>query len=334
MPHIHIANTDLEFELTDPLPLEKGLVRNPIVHQLQYLPLIYAGRDDGVGVTHLPPHEPRCHLLSETHLPFTEVESWGPSQAVADWAEIKGLTYHMPPWEVVKTVNSKAFSFQQIAPLPHAQLITTLEELERWLTTTEGPRVLKNCFGLSGQGHLFLPATPEKIKAFAQREFHTARPIIAEPWVDRKFDFSTQWIIHRDKSITYEGGAILVSDEKGRYQGNKVGPEEKIFGPFFHQLQSQKQTALHTLMHMSSLGYFGNVGFDAMIWGSNVLHPIVEINARKTMGWVALQIRKRLFSNQTIRVSYVSQKHENPMLPVSANGVKFPRNLYAEVIAE
>ena len=332
MPLLHIANTDLEFELTDPLPLEKGLVRNPIVHQLQYLPLIYAGKDEGVGVTHLLPDERRCHLLTEPHLPFTEVESWGPSQAVANWAKMKGLTYHMPPWDVVKTVNSKAFSFQQAAPLPSAQLITTWEELEQWLNTTDGPRVLKNCFGLSGQGHLFLPATPEKIKAFAQREFIAGRPIIAEPWVMRKLDFSTQWIIHPDQSITYEGATILVSDEKGRYQGNQIGPEEKIFGFYFHQLQSQKQTALHTLTHISTLGFFGNVGFDAMIWGDNILHPIVEINARKTMGWVALQIRKRLFSNQTIRVSYMSQKRENPLLPESVDGINFPRNLY--VLAE
>lgn len=328
MPRLHIANTDLEFELTDPLPLEKGLVRNPIVHQLQYLPLIYTGKEEGVGVTHLPPNEQRCHLLSEAHFPFTEVESWGPSQSVADWAKRKGLTYHMPPWDVVKRVNSKAFSFQQVAPLPNARLVERWEELEKWLNTTDGPRVLKNCFGLSGQGHLFIPTSFDRIKTFAQREFKSNRPIIAEPWVIRKLDFSTQWIIHRDKTITYEGATILASDEKGRYQGNKIGTEEKIFGPYFQQLQSQKQTAIHTLMHMSSLGFFGNVGFDAMIWADNILHPIVEINARKTMGWVALQIRKRLFSNQTIRVSYMSQKRENPMLPEVIDGIKFPRNLY------
>jgi hypothetical protein len=376
LKRLHIANTDLEFELaqTQDIPLEQALRRNPIVHQLQFLPLLYKEHADGVCVTDPPMDESAYHLFSERDLSYDVVEpsvrrnpaplgagqdelsvkgvegdvrsptslnrrrispldggvlqSWGASKAVARWAKLHNLTYHMPPWEVVREVNSKAFSFQQVDPLPQGELIYAWSDLESWMKKTEGPRVLKTCFGLSGQGHLLLPAPFEKIKSFAEKEFQASRPVIAEPWVVRKLDFSTQWVIGQDKSITFLGATILQSDEKGRYSGNLIGANI--------ELNEHKEAAIEALEKMAAMGYFGNVGIDAMIWGSDVLHPIVEINARKTMGFVALEIRKRLFPNQTIRVSYVAQGTSKPLLPqgiIKPNGevMKFHRNLYIDV---
>lgn len=335
---LHIANTDLEFELTHPLRLEEGLRRNPIVHQLQFLPLLYRNSEDGVGITDLPSSGPACQLLSDKQLPFDQVESWGPSQSVAEWAKKRGLKYEMPPWDIVKEVNSKAFSFQQTEPLPQADLIYTWEDLKRWIASFEGPKVVKNCFGLSGQGHLLLPAPEEKIKQFVQKEFNANRPVIVEPWVPRKLDFSTQWMLEKDGTFTYVGSTVFQSDHRGQYTGSLIGEEAKIFGPFLSKLEEQKEVGQTTLKKMASLGFFGNVGFDCMIWGDDILQPVVEINARKTMGWVALQIRKRLFPNQTIQVSYTSANHSAPLLPqgvIKLNGevMKFHRNLYAEPLA-
>ena len=338
---LHIANTDLEFELsgqTD-LPLQKALRRNPIVHQLQFLPLLYREKEEGIGVTDLPSDGPACQLLSDAQIPYDQIESWGPSKCIAEWAKKRGLIYHMPAWDVVKTVNSKAFSFEQTKPLPGGELIFSWDHLMQWIQKVDGPKVLKTCFGLSGQGHLLLPAAEEKIKAFAEKEFQEARPLIAEPWVMRKLDFSTQWIIEQDQSILYVGSTLLQSDAKGRYSGTIIGSEEKIFGSYFNQLQRHKEAAMYTLKKMAALNFYGNVGIDAMIWGSDVLHPIVEINARKTMGWIALQIRKRLFPNQTIQVSYEAIKEERGLLPegfIKPNGEvkRFKRNLYVDVLAQ
>jgi hypothetical protein len=341
---LHIANTDLEFELAQqaPLPLEKALRRNSIVHQLQFLPLLYKDKEDGICVTDAPIDGPSCHLMSEHRFPFDQIESqietWGASKCIAEWAEKHDLIYHMPPWEVVREVNSKAFSFKQGEPLPRAELISSWDALEKWINKTEGARVLKSCFGLSGQGHLFLPAPLDKIKSFAEREFHASRPLIAEPWVARKLDFSTQWMIGPDQSISYVGSTILLSDANGRYSGTQVGAEEKIFGAHFSKLQRHKDVAESTLKKMASMEFFGNIGIDSMIWDEDILHPIVEINARKTMGWVALQIAKRLFPNQTIQVSYGTASRLHPLLPqgiIKPNGevVKFHRNLFVDVLA-
>ena len=338
MSLLHIANTDLEFELTDSLPLNEGLRRNPIVHQLQFLPLLYRNEGDGVGVTDLPSSGPACQLLSDSSLPYDQIESWGPSKAIADWAKKRGLLYEMPPWEVVKQVNSKAFSFAQTPPLPQAELLYAWNDLERWMGAVEGPKVLKSCFGLSGQGHLLLPAAEEKIRQFTEKEFQAERPVIAEPWVTRRLDFSTQWVLRKQGEIEYVGSPVLQSDSLGRYAGNLIGEEEKIFGHYLPKLNQHKEIAQVVLKKMASLGFFGNVGFDSLIWGEDILHAVVEINARKTMGWVALQIRKRLFPNQTIQVSYGSANHSAPLLPqgvIKPNGevMKFRRNLFAERLA-
>jgi hypothetical protein len=116
-----------------------------------------------------------------------------------------------------------------------------------------------------------------------------------------------------------------------------VGEEHTIFGPYFPYLKEHCSYALNTLKKMHKMGFFGNVGLDAMVYEKGILQPIVEINARKTMGWVALQIQKRLFSNQTIQVSYVPKKDLPPLLPqavLDRSGKRklFSRNLYVEVL--
>jgi hypothetical protein len=45
------------------------------------------------------------------------------------------------------------------------------------------------------------------------------------------------------------------------------------------------------------MGFRGNLGIDAMIYDQK-LHPIVEINLRKTMGWLALILGKNLSYEQ------------------------------------
>lgn len=343
MRRLHIANTDFEFELTETssVSLEKSFRQNPIVHQLQFLPIVYAEKGDGLCVSDRPDplfQDPPWHLFKDRALPYDCIESWAPSKRIALWARERNLTYHMPHWNIVKEVNSKAFSFQQVDPLPGAELIHSWDQLQTWIQRFPNPKVLKTCFGLSGRGHLHLPASLEKIEKFAMQELNNSRPLIGEPWVTRKLDFSTQWVISKHNNITYVGATILQNDAQGCYLGNLVGKEEIIFGTYLDHLHLHRKIVYPTLERMQKMGFFGNVGIDAMIWGNDVLHPIVEINARKTMGWISLQIAKRLFPNQTITVSYLSTSRRSPLLPkgvVLENGKvkKFSRNLYVDVLA-
>jgi hypothetical protein len=338
MTILHIANANFESELSasKPTTVAALIQSHPIFLQLQFLPLLYAGPDDAVAVTHAPStFFPRVHLLDEKNFSYEGVESWGASPSVAAWAEKRKLDYAMPRWDVVKQVNSKVFSFGESPKLPGAELIHTLAELEKWEQKIEGPKVLKTCFGVSGKGHLFLPSA--HMKKFAEQEFAAGRSVIAEPWVERRLDFSTQWKI--DQKIEFLGATVCVNDQRGKYNSNRVGDLPFLFGKYFSFLEIHKEKVLPILQKMAAVGYFGNVGIDAMIWGNDKLHPVVEINARKTMGWVALEIAKRHFPKHTIALSYLTKSTLTNLLPdaiVQKDGslLHFQKKLVVEVLAE
>ncbi|MBS0648027.1 MAG: hypothetical protein JSS10_02240 [Verrucomicrobia bacterium] len=338
MSFLHIANTNFESELSasNPSTVAALAQAHPIFMQLQFLPLLYGEPDDGLAVTHAPSptfKTPRWHLLEERNFPYERIESWGASPAIAAWAQTKKISYSMPDWDVVQTVNSKAFSFAASPKLPGAELIYSMDELITWERKTKGPKVLKTCFGVSGKGHLFLPS--DHGKNFAEKEFSAGRPLIAEPWVERRLDFSTQWKIHPDQKIEYIGATICISDQRGRYSANKVGNLPFLFGSYFPFLEQHQETVFPILQKMAAMGYFGNVGIDAMIWGNDKLQPVVEINARKTMGWVALQFAKVHFPKQTISLSYLTNSNLPNLLPdtlVQKNGsaIHLTRKLVVE----
>ena len=89
---------------------------------------------------------------------------------------------------------------------------------------------------------------------------------------------------------------------------------------------------LPILEEMASMGYFGNAGFNAMIYDENILHPIVEINARKTMGWVAFKLQEKHYPGVAIEVAY-TKSEKSGILPQGLGKVKFNRQLQISRVA-
>jgi hypothetical protein len=245
----------------------------------------------------------------------------------------------MPEWELVRQVNSKRFSFECSPKLPHATLLNDAMQAKEWLHLFEGKKVLKTCYGLSGTGHLIID-DPSRIAPFLQAQWDKELPVIAEPWVQRILDFSTQWSIGKDKSVLYIGSTLCANDDRGQYRFNTVGDEKLLFGTHFAFLQEHRRIVEPILSKIAKLGFFGNVGVDAMLYvlpekpGAILLHPIVEINARKTMGWAALAFQRKHFPNHTLRFCYA--KGNQGYLPQAAKtktGKIFPfkRNLSIEI---
>lgn len=341
MSILHIANVFFEEELGSIAvqDLEASFQKNPIYLQLQFLPFLYAKPEDSVGVTHMPNpgfwkelhllrrEIPKMYLLSSSDVVGAAcIESWGASRCIAAYAKKRGLPYAIPSWEVVCRVNSKAFSFEVGPQLPNAALLSDAKQAEEWLASFEGPKVLKSCFGVSGKGHLIIDAQNtiprEKIDLFLKREWQAGRPVIAEPWVKRILDFSTQWEISSKKQIRYLGATLCENDTKGKYLKNSAGDPSTLFGAYLSHLETHKEVANKALEEMADLGYFGNVGIDAMIYETDFLskkihlHPIVEINARKTMGWVALELQRLYFPNALISIHFASSfNNECSLLP-------------------
>jgi hypothetical protein len=278
MHTLHICNTFFEsrLEQTNPLSLEEAFGQHPVFLQLQYLPFLYADSGDGVLVTVAPPENflsskkdlPTFHLVQERSFPqYQKIDAWGHSKEILEWAKKKHLPYAIPDWDVVKIVNSKAFSFE-LCPLEDGALIFDETDLKRWLQLQKGPAVLKTCFGFSGRGHLRIHQGDDVAKAlaFIAKERAKQLPIIAEPWLERILDFSTQWEIFSSGEIKKIGETICENDPKGGYLSNQVGGKEDLFGDYIDFLYEHERVVSPILQLIKSLGYFGNVGIDAFIY--------------------------------------------------------------------
>ncbi len=281
MKTLHICNVNFEWELEthSSTEIKESFMIHPNFLQLQFLPFLYANKGDGVVVTHLPseiPNHLNVHLFEDKIEGYDRIETWGWSEAIEKWTD---LPYSVP--KHLSEMASRTFSFTHSPKLPGAQLLRHPQEVTEWLKKGPYPKVVKKCFGIAGQRRWILQK-PEDLPKKAFQEFDNGHALIAEPWMQRDLDFSTQWMI-TDK-ITYLGSTVLENTESGVYRKTYI--ERDI--PFLDNHKSQAQIPLRRLLEM---GFQGNVGIDSMIYDGN-LHPIVEINLRKTMGWLALQLGK------------------------------------------
>ncbi len=302
---LHICNTffEKELETRDKKPLAEWIRSHPVVMQLQFLPLLYAGPNDPILVSDLP-RDPDPRLCLEPPPGTTHIEHWGPSEAIARWAKSHHIPYTIPPWNVVQKVNSKIFSFTESPPLPGAALLETGQEITQWIAKTPGPKVLKTPFGTAGRGHVLNPNVKRLYIG----------PLIGEPWVERLQDFSTQW---KDGALL--GVTVFENEPNGTYRGTFEASVETW------ALEEHLAVAKPLIEKIAKLGYSGYVGIDSFIYlweGKKRVHPIVEINARKTMSWVALQMpQKRLY------FTHIQDGLLPNQLSVRGKTVQFSRNV-------
>jgi hypothetical protein len=337
VPVIHIANTSFEEEIEKGIPFPQSMLSHPMYLQLQFLPFLYADENDLVFTTE-DPESSYFEQLKALGLPLpriihnpTEgsiVNCWGTTSSLYTWAKENRLTLDGPSPEIVKRVNSKAFSFLNAPKLEHGALLHNWEELCSWFGSFSGKKVLKTCFGVSGKGHFHLSSLNDpSLLAFAQREWDKKLPLIAEPWVARLFDFSTQWFLHKNGRKEFFGYTVCENDTRGHYIGTVVGTKEPV------ELNEHLKIAHQILDAMMIEGYFGHVGFDAMVFGDQQLQPIVEINGRKTMGWVAIALHNRYFRNRAIAIRLVKRTQKiGSLLPVQVNKICFQKQLCVDFI--
>jgi hypothetical protein len=297
--------------------------------QLQFLPLLYRRKGEGLLVSALPSEAyleflssrgfSTDHIYLQTLPLDADLELWGASRAVSLWSH--GRTQE-PSWELVRKIHSKLFSFSLSEALPHSQLLEREEEKEEWLLSFPGPKVFKKAFGAAGSGHLKSNTTLNK----------TLFPLIAEPWVTRIFDFSTQWKI--GKEIEYIGATVLENSPHGVYLGTLAGDEGILFREHAHALEEHLECVRPIVKKIALLGFFGHLGIDAFVYeweGKRRLRAVTEINARKTMGWTALTIQRRHYPKKVLKMRY--EKTALPgFLPQELGKIRFQRQLLLECL--
>lgn len=157
--------------------------------------------------------------------------------------------------------------------------------------------VLKPRFGSSGRGRV--PGKGRRLEAVAAAGLpRLARRggAILEPWLPRIADLSAQLHLG-DEGPTLLGSTRQILAHTGVYQGNRgivEGGRIRAGTPWDDELET---VALQMGKAVWSKGFRGPCGLDAFVYtgpdGGPIFRPVVEFNARFTMGTVALGLVHR-----------------------------------------
>lgn len=313
MPKLYITNFNLEEKIHSLVFPQKQYTE--LKEQFSYLPLLYAEPEDQVLISD-PINSSFINTLEKQAFWQKKLPQISTNiRCIDDFDEANiemwstfdpGYLAHkkrFPPLELLSEIHSKKYLFENHLTFPQSLLIDSLASLEKTLIHFPKPCVLKALISSAGCGNfIFTDHTISKKKAARLFFFFQQGCMLLEPWVDRVFDFSTQWQVTPDKKIIYLGATEILTSCQGRYQGSRVSCHSKLLSIYHDFFLEHQNTCYQQLKKIAYRGLWGYIGFDAMLYLNQdkklMLHPIVEINARKTMGHIALKIKEKLASSQ------------------------------------
>lgn len=175
------------------------------------------------------------------------------------------------------------------------------------------PRVvLKAPFGTSGRAMIRVSdwaARSESERGWVERTLRDQGGLVVEPWLDRVCDFSLQLHVGESGAKTRPRLTRPLVDRRGQYRGHVLGRplaqlEQDVVrtiqgdgGRSPSMLKALDSAGRFVASRLSELGFRGPCGIDALVYREGdglCLKPIVEINARTTMGSVALALESVL----------------------------------------
>ncbi|AKU90500.1 hypothetical protein [Vulgatibacter incomptus] len=248
------------------------------------------------------------------------------------WDELRGAgaAPAMPAPEIVRRVHDKAFAQEVASELGLSPgclegLIRILEPLElrtgvavekiaEWIASlppwVRGSWTIKPRLGSSGRGRLGAGQSAERTMALgtapgralpfgngALARLERRGGAVLEPWLERHVDLSTQLHVAPSGEVEILGTTRQVITPSGVYLGSRgrIEDGEIVVGSGFEQ--ELRGAAVKLGRAAARAGYFGPCGVDAFSFrgpdDAEVLRPIVELNARFTMGTIALGLLRR-----------------------------------------
>lgn len=187
----------------------------------------------------------------------------------------------------------------------------TVEEVCNYLAKNHRI-VVKAPWSCSGRGvRYFHESMSEQDIGFVANVIRHQGGIIVEPWYDRIMDLALEFTADGRGGIVYEG-LSLFDTSNGAYTGNLLLPEKdklQLLSSYIapEKLSVVKEQLLSLMACEIAHVYAGPLGVDMMVVCFDrgyLLHPCVEINLRRTMGFVALSVARRTrYQFRTMRIA-------------------------------
>jgi hypothetical protein len=175
-----------------------------------------------------------------------------------------------------------------------------LERVRAWPAWTQQRFTLKPRFGTSGRGRAggrLADADSHWIAALPRLAARGG--CVLEPWVERRSDLAVELVIGGGGEVQLLGSLRFETNTAGVPLGHRGvlrdGARSRAGTSFDAELES---AAIAIAQSAARAGLRGACGVDAFVFvgpgGDAILRPVVELNARFTLGHAALAIAKRL----------------------------------------
>lgn len=178
------------------------------------------------------------------------------------------------------------------------------DEVER-LIADHGRIEVKSLWSCSGRGVFTIEGQPTASDVGRIRKLlRTQGAVEVEPWYDGVMDMALELDAKADGGVAYRGLSLFLTSPNGGYKANIVARQEalkeRLFEKFpfienhFPTLCSACEEVLSKVVEKT---YEGPLGVDMMVvkneQGTLLLHPCIEVNVRRTMGYVACVMGER-----------------------------------------
>ena len=179
------------------------------------------------------------------------------------------------------------------------RFVSNITEIEQQIIESKDRLLIKSPYSSSGRGLIWLP--PEKLaqseKQILSGMLKKQKQVSIEKVLDKRLDFSMHFENTIDGETQFIGYSIFRTNAKGAYEKSRIARQERlekeITNKIDEELLLQTRMALTGMIkEMYAPSYAGKIGVDMMIYQSGNslhLHPCVEVNMRKSMGYLAIR---------------------------------------------
>jgi len=247
-------------------------------------------------------------------LPRAGAAAWLNDAAAERDARDAGLALFGSPASVTLPVHDKAFAWRAaraagLVPTALREVITVLEpeqlsapgaarEIEArvasWPAWAQPSFVLKPRFGTSGRGRASGGAGGDTRWHAALARLAERGGALLEPWLTRSWDASVQLFIDEAGEAELLGSLLQLLSPAGVPRGHRgsIDASGRVSSLLARDAELC-EAALQIARSAAAAGYRGPCGVDAFAYrdaesGAESLRPVVELNARFTLGTVAI----------------------------------------------
>ena len=309
-------------------------------HDLGYLPAIWAAPEDYVLVDDVEVaktafsrlmHRQYDHFIDKKQLLSFKlnnltVEPWGWNLALRSFLLRCGLTA-VPSEEGIADIRDLSHRKHAVDLLRKLDFdgttgcswCTDLIVAVQQAIQDHGGIVVKAPWSSSGRGIRFIDGA---LDAYQQRWIENVvarqRCVVIEKYCHKVKDFGMEFESDGEGRVSYLG-LSLFHTQNGAYTGNILATEEEKLEMISRYISIDRLNAVKekicTVLGLLYRGkYEGPFGIDLMIVrgsgnGQFLLHPCVEINLRRTMGHVALELSKHFPSGSTMNIVFSDNRY-------------------------